>query len=92
MSDLIAPHGGILVDRMATGAEAKQLEEQAKSLPKVALGIRPLSDLEMIAVGAFSPLTGFMGKADYESVRDTMHLASGDELKCGTLLMRVEFD
>jgi sulfate adenylyltransferase len=74
---LIAPHGGTLVDRMATGAEATQLAEQAKSLPRVALGIRPLSDLEMIAVGAFSPITGFMGKADYESVRDTMHLASG---------------
>ena len=74
---LIAPHGGTLVDRMATGAEAASLAEQAKSLPKLALGMRPLSDLEMIAVGAFSPITGFMGKADYESVRDTMHLANG---------------
>src|ERR1044071_696187 len=77
MSDLIAPHGGTLVNRLATGAEAAQLAQQGKSLPKGALGIRPLSDLEMIAVGAFSPLTGFMGKADYESVRDTMHLAGG---------------
>src|ERR1043165_8474535 len=77
MATLISPHGGTLVNRLATEAEAGALAEEARGLPKVALGIRPLSDLEMIAVGAFSPLTGFMGKADYESVRDTMHLANG---------------
>ena len=78
MSDaLIAPHGGSLVDRVATGAEAQSLAETAKSLPKLALGIRPLSDLEMIAVGAFSPLTGFMTARDYKSVVNDMHLRGG---------------
>ncbi len=74
---LISPHGGELVDRVATGAEAQSLAETAKSLPKLALGMRPLSDLEMIAVGAFSPLTGFMTQADYQGVVKDMHLASG---------------
>lgn len=77
MSDgLIEPHGGSLVDRIATGAEAEALAEHAKSLPRVTLGIRPLSDLEMIAVGAFSPLTGFMTRKDYAGVVKDMHLAN----------------
>ncbi len=74
---LIAPHGGTLVNRIATGAEAASLADKAKSLPKLALTMRPLSDLEMIAVGAFSPLTGFMTQADYKSVVKDMHLANG---------------
>ena len=78
MSDaLIAPHGGHLVNRVAVGAEAASLAETAKSLPKLALGMRPLSDLEMIAVGAFSPLTGFMTSGDYRGVVNDMHLAGG---------------
>jgi sulfate adenylyltransferase len=74
---LIAPHGGSLVDRIAAGAEAQSLADAAKSLPKLPLGIRPLSDLEMIAVGAFSPLTGFMTSRDYKGVVKDMHLAGG---------------
>ena len=74
---LIPPHGGILVDRVATNQDALTLAEQAKALPVVKLGMRPLSDLEMIAVGAFSPLTGFMTSADYKSVVQHMHLAGG---------------
>ncbi|MCA1740597.1 MAG: sulfate adenylyltransferase, partial [Actinobacteria bacterium] len=50
---------------------------KAGELPKVALGPRALSDLEMISTGVFSPLTGFMGREDYESVVVTMHLANG---------------
>jgi sulfate adenylyltransferase len=74
---LIEPHGGILVDRVATNQDALTLAAQAKELPVVKLGMRPLSDLEMIAVGAFSPLTGFMTSADYRSVVQDMHLAGG---------------
>ncbi len=74
---LIEPHGGILVDRIATNQDALNMAEQAKSLPVIKLGMRPLSDLEMIAVGAFSPLTGFMNSADYKGVVHNMHLASG---------------
>ena len=68
---LIAPHGGILVDR--TGAAPPDLD----SLEVVALTSRELSDLDMIASGALSPLEGFMGKADYERVVEEMHLANG---------------
>jgi len=75
--DLIQPHGGSLINRVASGDEAKSLAETAKSLPQVALGMRPLSDLEMIAVGAFSPLTGFMTSKDYLGVVNDMRLASG---------------
>ena len=74
---LIPPHGGSLVDRVATGDEAQALAGKARSLPKLALSVRSLSDLEMIAVGAFSPLAGFMARRDYEGVVKEMHLAGG---------------
>jgi sulfate adenylyltransferase len=78
MSDqLIPPHGGSLVDRVATGDEARSLADTAKALPRLSLGIRPLSDLEMIAVGAFSPLSGFMTSRDYNGVVKDMRLAGG---------------
>jgi sulfate adenylyltransferase len=68
---LISPHGGRLVDR--TGVRPDDLHE----LPVVGLTSRELSDLDMLACGALSPLEGFMGAEDYESVLDTMHLANG---------------
>ena len=74
---LIPPHGGSLVDRAATGDEALALAGKARSLPRLALSVRSLSDLEMIAVGAFSPLAGFMTRRDYEGVVKEMHLAGG---------------
>ena len=74
---LIPPHGGSLVDRTAAGAEAAALAEKTRSLPRLALSARSLSDLEMIAVGAFSPLAGFLTRRDYESVVEQMHLAGG---------------
>jgi sulfate adenylyltransferase len=78
MSDgLIAPHGGTLINRVVEGADAQSLADSAKSLPSLTLGVRALSDLEMIAVGAFSPLTGFMTSADYHGVVRDMHLTSG---------------
>src|SRR5438093_2357863 len=77
MAGLIAPHGGTLVNRLATEAEAGALAEEAKGLPALALGMRPLSDLEMIAVGAFSPLSGFMDRATYSGVVRDMHLPNG---------------
>ena len=70
-SHLIAPHGGALVDR--TGDRPDGVE----SLETVRLTPRELADLDMLASGALSPLTGFMGRADYEGVVEDMHLTSG---------------
>ena len=73
----IPPHGGTLVNLLAAPDEAATLADQARNLPKVAVSERELSDLEMLAVGALSPLTGFQGEADYRSILETMHLANG---------------
>ena len=68
---LIVPHGGTLVDR--TGDRPGDLD----SLAVVALTAREVSDLDMLASGALSPLEGFMGREDYESVVESMRLANG---------------
>lgn len=77
----IAPHGGTLVNRVLSGAERERALERAERAVKAhhyrTLSPVNLSDLEMIAVGAMSPLTGFMGKADYELVVNDMHLTNG---------------
>src|SRR5207249_3991410 len=73
----IAPHGGHLVNRLATPAQAAALRDRLSVLPRLAVRPRALSDLEMIAVGAFSPLDGFLTRADYESVVERMRLANG---------------
>jgi sulfate adenylyltransferase len=75
--DPIAPHGGTLVDLLVTGGEAESLEREAANHPKLTVSERELSDLEMLAVGALSPLTGFLGEADYRSILDSMHLSNG---------------
>jgi sulfate adenylyltransferase len=77
MHETIAPHGGKLVDLMLTGDEAAAAAEEAEHLPKVEVTAREQSDLEMLAVGALSPLTGFVGRADYDSILDSMHLTNG---------------
>ncbi|HEY3765223.1 MAG TPA: sulfate adenylyltransferase [Gaiellales bacterium] len=74
---LIAPHGGELVNRTVTGDDAAALAEQAKGLPRVHLSEKQTADLDMIASGALSPLTGFMVQADYDRVVEDMHLESG---------------
>jgi sulfate adenylyltransferase len=70
-SHLISPHGGELVDRTGERPEA------VEGLQAVPLTPRELSDLDMLACGALSPLTGFMGSGDYESVLEDMRLADG---------------
>lgn len=71
---LIDPYGGQLVNLLVTDAERQELLEQAQHLPSIQLSARALCDLELLAVGAFSPLDRFMGKDDYESVLHTMRL------------------
>src|SRR5580658_9131820 len=73
----IAPHGGELVNRFVTEENRSAAAEAAATLPRIALNERQISDLELIAIGAASPLTGFLSQADYESVVHTMHLANG---------------
>ncbi|MEE3717335.1 sulfate adenylyltransferase [Tumidithrix elongata RA019] len=73
----IAPHGGTLVNRIVSDRQREEFLSKADFLPKVRLSERSLSDLELIAIGGFSPLTGFMGKADYQSVVLNMRLDNG---------------
>jgi sulfate adenylyltransferase len=73
----IAPHGGELINRIATSAQKEEFLSKADFIKRVQLDERAVSDLEMIAIGGFSPLTGFMNQADYNGVVADMHLASG---------------
>lgn len=77
MTTLIAPHGGKLIDRIARGAERARLIELSRDLPRVKLNERELSDLELIANGAFSPLTGFLTEQQYHSVVNDLRLPDG---------------
>ena len=74
---MIEPHGGQLVNRVVSPSERAGFIQRANDLPRVTLSPRQASDAEMVAVGAFSPLCGFMGQADYLEVVRNMHLASG---------------
>lgn len=74
---LIAPHGGKLIINFASQAEQQELRERAQTLPQIIIGSRQLADLEQLANGAYSPLKGFLNRADYESVVNTMHLSNG---------------
>jgi sulfate adenylyltransferase len=73
----IAPYGGTLVDRRVAAGEIDDVRSQAASLKQVDINSVALSDLYLIGVGAFSPLEGFMGSADYEAVVDRIQLANG---------------
>nr|WP_199290370.1 sulfate adenylyltransferase [Leptolyngbya sp. FACHB-36] len=75
--DSIAPHGGQLINRTASSQQRAEFLDKADFLPRVQLEDRAVSDLELIAIGGFSPLTGFMNQADYDRVVNEMHLANG---------------
>jgi sulfate adenylyltransferase len=77
MTALIQPHGGTLVNRLAPDARIEELRREASSLPRIDLSAKQSCDLEMITMGAFSPLTGFMGQADFRGVCENMRLADG---------------
>ena len=77
VKDGIAPHGGTLINRLASPEQKKEFESKADSLPRVTLDKRAASDLVMIAIGGFSPLSGFMSQADYDPVVTDMRLANG---------------
>ena len=74
---LIRPHGGALVNRVADPRERADALAAASRLPAIRLTAVQHSDLFCIATGVFSPLIGFAGRADYESILDRMRLADG---------------
>jgi sulfate adenylyltransferase len=73
----ITPHGGTLVDLLVPEPDRARLRDEAANLPKLVVGERELSDLEMLTIGALSPLTGFQDEAAYRSILETMHLPEG---------------
>src|SRR5438552_10621310 len=73
----IPPHGGRLTDRILRGDALRDARERIGSLKRIALNARMMSDLELLAVGAYSPLQGFMGEKDYRAVLHGMRLADG---------------
>jgi len=75
---MIAPHGGTLTNRVLTGAESEAAADRARSLPQLAVDYDTARDVQNIARGVFSPLAGFVGKADFESICQTGRLASCD--------------
>lgn len=75
--DGISPHSEQLVNRIAKPEQRQVFLSKADFLPRVQLDERAVSDLEMIAIGGFSPLTGFMNQEDYNRVVSEMRLANG---------------
>jgi sulfate adenylyltransferase len=74
---LVSPYQGQLVDLMVSDEERQELIERSNRLPSIQISARSLCDLELLAIGAFSPLDRFMCKADYERVLTEMRLKSG---------------
>ena len=77
MARNITAHGGELINRVASPQRAAELTKEAEKLTSVTLPEREQCDVEMIGIGAFSPLTGFVGEKDFNSICDTMRLANG---------------
>src|SRR5947209_13616665 len=76
-SHLIPAHGGELVDLIASPERSAELKAHSRGWPSWDLTPRQLCDLELLLSGGFSPLRGFMKRADYERVCHNMHLTSG---------------
>jgi sulfate adenylyltransferase len=74
---LIKPHGGQLVQRTLPQDKRGKVKDHIQELKKIVVNEWTISDIELIANGAFSPLTGFMNHSDYKSVLDHYRLASG---------------
>ena len=77
MLKLILPHGGKLKPLLLKGEALKEAVARAKTLPQVRMTTRERDDLIMMGIGAFSPLEGFMGKADWKGVCEDMKMANG---------------
>jgi sulfate adenylyltransferase len=77
MSQTIRPHGGALINRLVALEDREQILQQAAAYKQIKVNAWTISDLDLIAVGAFSPLTGFMVQEDYNSVVESMRLSDG---------------
>ncbi len=77
---LVNPHGSKkkLTPRLLHGTEREEEIKRAQNLPRIEIGSREKGDLLMIGMGAFTPLTGFMGKEDWEGVIYEMKLRKSD--------------
>lgn len=73
----VLPHGGTLINRVVEGQEREALLAEAEKLVSIPVSAWTISDLDLIGVGAYSPLTGFMREEDYRSVVNSMRLANG---------------
>ena len=76
-TETISPHGEVLINCFTSKPETDSLKKEALSFKSINISKRILCDLEMIALGAFSPLNGFVGKNDYESIVESMRLSNG---------------
>ena len=74
---IIEPYGGELVSLLVSEAEREEWLDKANQYPSHQLTDRSLHDLELLAVGGFSPLTTFMGEDDYNGVLANMRMANG---------------
>jgi sulfate adenylyltransferase len=74
---VVRPHGGRLVDGIAAPARVREIREASREWPSWDLTARQICDLELLLTGACSPLAGFLGRADYESVVGRSRLADG---------------
>lgn len=77
MSETIQAHGGTLINQLVEGNAREELLQLAATLPVITVNKWTISDIDLIAVGGFSPLTGFMEEKDYHSVVESMRLSSG---------------
>lgn len=77
MSETIQAHGGVLINRLAEGETREELLQIAAALPAISVNKWTISDIDLIAVGGFSPLSGFMEEEDYHSVVEQMRLSNG---------------
>src|SRR4051794_1840189 len=76
-NSLISPYGGILTNLISSDEERAELLARAKELPFIQISGRSLCELELLATGAFSPLSRFMDRRDYNRVLNEMRLANG---------------
>jgi sulfate adenylyltransferase len=76
-ASLITPYGGKLIDLIVDKGELSEVKAKASQLPSLQLSPRIVCDLELLAIGAFSPLDRFMGEEDHQRVLDEMRLKDG---------------